>query len=195
MPFNLHQADGGIGAQYPQIMGATIAGVVEAVEPKASRFKKGDEIFARRKSCFDYRGPNVTTAVLESAAKNQGTAKPVVPMIIDCIGSQAGTLEPLSRIAESGSTVAAIFSVIVKVASKEEAPEYFMDALSVVPWADGVDVRGVRMFVYQVGRQPPANDGNDMLKSCQQSEFFKEKLPPESMPAMLSQGFVTPQRY
>lgn len=100
---------------------------------------------------FDYNDPNVTTSLLKSIAKTRTEITPTIPLIIDCIGSQSGTLKPISKLAENGTTVAVMLPVILKHASKDEVPEYSMDVSTSADWADGVNARGVRThFVYEV---------------------------------------------
>lgn len=90
--------------------------------------------------CFDYRDAGVVRAILNES--------PNIPFIIDCIGSQRGTLQPISEIAGAGSKVAIMLPVILKNATKDEAPEYGMEVGSVVEWASGVEPRGVRTQFY-----------------------------------------------
>ncbi len=100
-------------------------------------------------ACFDYHDGDVVGRVLAhaSASGNAG-AVPRVPLVLDCIGSAAGSLKPLTAIADPGSTVAVLLPVIIKDATRDEAPEYGLDAASAAPWKDGVDVRGVRTHFY-----------------------------------------------
>ncbi|RWA14225.1 hypothetical protein EKO27_g868 [Xylaria grammica] len=123
---------------------------------------------------YDYRSPSVVEDLLRSA---QGSEAPVFPLIVDCIGSQERTLGPITRIAQSGSTVAVMLPVIVKHASNEAAPEYSMDASESAAWATGVNVLGVRTHFYA------------------KNEMFREKLQTEIMPTLLAQGIVRPSRY
>ncbi|KAF4989375.1 hypothetical protein FDECE_14742 [Fusarium decemcellulare] len=126
--------------------------------------------------CFDYRKDSVVDEILKYASNR---SEPKFPYILDCIGSLEGTLRPLSKIAQRGSTVAVMLPVILKDATEEEEPEYEMDASKVLvgEWADGVQVRGVRTHFYL------------------SNEFFKEKMQPEIVPALLRDGVVTPNRY
>ncbi|KAI0602936.1 GroES-like protein [Biscogniauxia sp. FL1348] len=124
--------------------------------------------------CFDYRSPSVVDDLL-NVQPNGPT--PTYPMIIDSIGSQAGSLTPISRIAQHGTTVAVMLPVILKHASDAEAPEYSMDASTSASWGAGVNVRGVRTHFYW------------------KNEMFREKLQLEIMPALLAQGAVKPIRY
>jgi NADPH:quinone reductase-like Zn-dependent oxidoreductase len=123
--------------------------------------------------CFDYTKPDVVNAILDYVKDEE---EPKVPYILDCIGSLHGTLEPLAKIAQKGSRVAVMLPVIVKDATEDEEPEYEMDVSKclVGKWADGAIVLGVRTHFYL------------------QNEFFKERLQPEILPALLSQGIITP---
>ncbi len=94
---------------------------------------------------YDYRSPTVVDDLLKGAQEDEA---PVFPLIVDCIGSQARTLTPISKIAQSGSTVAVMLPVIVKHAGNETVPEYSMDAGHSVAWATGVNVSGVRTHFY-----------------------------------------------
>ncbi|KAI1375782.1 GroES-like protein [Hypoxylon crocopeplum] len=124
--------------------------------------------------CFDYRSPAVVGDLPKAYQQSNG---PAFPMIVDCIGSQAGSVGPISKIAQSGTTVAIMLPVIVKHATEEDAPEYSMDASTSAQWAKGVNVRGVRTFFYW------------------RNELFKEKLQLEIMPRMLAEGHVVPNRF
>ncbi|KAF4978030.1 hypothetical protein FZEAL_5537 [Fusarium zealandicum] len=125
---------------------------------------------------FDYRKDDVVGRIVKYASDRTA---PRLPYIVDCIGSLEGTLKPLSKIAQRGSTVAVMLPVILKDATEDEEPEYEMDASKVLvgEWADGVDVRGVRTHFYL------------------DNELFKEKMQPEIVPALLAKGIVSPNRH
>ncbi|KAI1752961.1 GroES-like protein [Xylaria castorea] len=123
---------------------------------------------------YDYRSSTVVEDLLKSA---QGREAPAFPLVVDCIGSQQGTLAAISKVAQSGSAVAVMLPVIVKHASNESAPEYSMDASTSVKWAPGVNVSGVRTHFYW------------------RNELFREKLQTEIIPTLLEQGIVQPNRY
>ncbi|KAI0850273.1 GroES-like protein [Daldinia vernicosa] len=122
---------------------------------------------------FDYRSPTIVDDLLKAYKKGD---VPAFPLIVDCIGSQDGSVGPISKIAQSGTTVAIMLPVILKHATETEAPEYSMDASTSAQWAEGVNVRGVRTFFYW--RNP----------------LFKEKLQLDIMPQMLAAGHVVPNR-
>ncbi|KAF7548284.1 hypothetical protein G7046_g8722 [Stylonectria norvegica] len=66
---------------------------------------------------------------------------------------------------------------ILKDATEETAPEYEMDVAKLdVTWAEGVIARGVRTHFYL------------------DNEFYKEKLQPEIVPALLKEGVIAPNR-
>ncbi|KAF9904639.1 hypothetical protein EC991_002513 [Linnemannia zychae] len=121
--------------------------------------------------CFDYRKSDVINNILDYL---KDAEEPKVPYILDCIGSLNGTLKPLAKIAERGSRIAVMLPVIIKDANEEEEPVYEMDVSKCLPgeWADGVIVRGVRTHFYL------------------ENGFFKEKLQPEILPALLAQGII-----
>ncbi|KAK5631792.1 hypothetical protein RRF57_007506 [Xylaria bambusicola] len=123
---------------------------------------------------YDYKSPTVVDDLLRSA---QGGESPAFPLIVDCIGSQERTLTSLSKVAQSGSTVAVMLPVILKHAGDDTTPEYSMDAGTSVAWATGVHVSGVRTHFYW------------------KNEMFREKLQTEIMPTLLAQGIVIPNRY
>ncbi|QPC75667.1 hypothetical protein HYE68_006419 [Fusarium pseudograminearum] len=116
---------------------------------------------------FDYRKDDVVDQILKSL---EIKSEPKLPYIVDCIGSLEGTLRPLTRIAQPGSTVAVMLPVILRDATVDEEPEYEMDVGKVLTeeWADGVQVRG--------------------------NEFFKQNLQPEIVPRLLTDGVITPNR-
>ncbi|RKL40596.1 hypothetical protein BFJ72_g6196 [Fusarium proliferatum] len=125
---------------------------------------------------FDYRKQDVVDRILQFISNR---TEPKLPYIVDCIGSLEGTLKPLSKIAQRGSTVAVMLPVILKDATLEEEPEYEMDVSKVLvgQWADGVEVRGVRTHFYL------------------SNEFLKEKAQPEMVPKLLKDGVITPNKY
>ncbi|KAI0115713.1 GroES-like protein [Nemania sp. FL0031] len=123
---------------------------------------------------YDYRSPTVVNDLLEGA---QGVDGPAFPLIVDCIGSQAGTLTPISKVAQRDSIVAVMLPVILKHASKGTTPEYSMDAAASITWAPGVNVAGVRTHFYF------------------RNEMFRKKLQTEIIPALLAQGIVQPNPY
>jgi len=98
---------------------------------------------------FDYNDPHVVSSILNTGAAQSLTgAKPGIPRILDCIGSQKGSVEPLSKIAKCGSKVAILLPVIIRDSSETEEPIYEMDAEKVANWRDGVEVIGVRTHFY-----------------------------------------------
>ncbi|KAK6062903.1 zinc-binding dehydrogenase [Seiridium cupressi] len=125
----------------------------------------------------DYKDPKVVDLLLSAASKIRGDQQPAIPLIIDCIGSQEGSIKSIAQLAQKSSIVAIMLPVILKHASNEQAPEYSMEVTSVVPWAEGVEARGVRTYFVWA------------------HEFFKEKLATEIMPAFVAEGIVVPQRY
>ncbi|KAH6658064.1 chaperonin 10-like protein [Truncatella angustata] len=126
---------------------------------------------------FDYKDPKVAEQLLEAASKAGIENKPRIPMVIDCIGSQEGSLKTIARLAEKGTIVAIMLPVILKHSSNDQAPEYSMEVADAAPWAEGVEPRGVRThFVWR-------------------HAFFKENLATKIMPAFLAEGIVAPHRY
>jgi NADPH:quinone reductase-like Zn-dependent oxidoreductase len=105
---------------------------------------------------FDYNDPDVVKSIL---AGSEGSAKPAIPFILDCIGSQDGSVRPLARIAQSGAKVAVLLPVIIRDATETEAPEYSFDVPASAEWANGVETVGVRTHFYlDVSSTPNLHD-------------------------------------
>ena len=96
---------------------------------------------------FDYRSPSVTSDILELCPPTS-TGEPAIPLILDCIGSLKGTVEPITKLAQNGTKVAVLLPIIVKDSSEESMPEYSMDISAAAPWVKGVDAVGVRTHFY-----------------------------------------------
>jgi NADPH:quinone reductase-like Zn-dependent oxidoreductase len=94
------------------------------------------------KQVFDYGNTEVVASIRHIGGEDG------VPLILDCIGSKYGSIEPISKIAKTGAKVAVLLPVIVRDASEVEAPEYGMDVNAAADWAEGVDARGVRTHFY-----------------------------------------------
>lgn len=116
---------------------------------------------------FDYNAPDIINNLRQLGH---------IPYIVDCIGSQSGSLAPISAIAEAGTKVAIMLPVIVRDATDTVEPIYSMDVSECANWADGVEVRGVRTHFYL------------------ENKFFAEHLQPEIMPALIEQGAVKPNK-
>jgi NADPH:quinone reductase-like Zn-dependent oxidoreductase len=93
---------------------------------------------------FDYRDPHVSEHIIEVVKKQT----PAVPFIIDCIGSKAGSLAHLAKIAQRGTRVAVLLPVVLNDATEEEAPGYSIEVQPHAQWAEGVEARGVRTHFY-----------------------------------------------
>lgn len=89
---------------------------------------------------FDYRDPNVVQAIIGAYGD--------IPLILDCIGSQDGSIAPIAKIAKKGTIAAILLPVIVKDSTETEDPVYEMDVSKAAAWAQGVDARGVRTHHY-----------------------------------------------
>jgi NADPH:quinone reductase-like Zn-dependent oxidoreductase len=94
------------------------------------------------KQVFDYGNAEVVASIRHVGGEDG------VPLILDCIGSKYGSIEPISKIAKTGTRVAVLLPVIVRDASETEAPEYEMDVNAAADWVAGVDARGVRTHFY-----------------------------------------------
>lgn len=121
------------------------------------------------KQVFDYNDANVVEQILGTVNAEKG-----VPLVLDCIGSLKGSIEPISKVVKRGAKVAILLPVIVKHSSDKEDPVYAMDVEKVVQWEEGVRARGVRTHFYL------------------ENEFFKKHLQPDIMPTMLKEGIVKP---
>jgi hypothetical protein len=122
--------------------------------------------------CFDYRDSSVIEEI-KRYAERKGT-HPSIPYILDCIGSQAGSIRPLAKIAESGSKVAVLLPVILKHAATGVRPDYTYDVEGSADWQSGVEARGVRTHFYL------------------DNKFLEERLQSEIMPTLLGQGVMEP---
>ena len=98
---------------------------------------------------FDYNDPHIVSHILNTGSSQIVTGSHAgIPFILDCIGSKYGSIEPISKIAKSGSKVAILLPVIVKDSTETEDPEYEMDVTKAAGWVEGVDARGVRTHFY-----------------------------------------------
>jgi NADPH:quinone reductase-like Zn-dependent oxidoreductase len=100
-------------------------------------------------ACFGYQTADVADEVLRHAGKSEQSG-PSIPFILDCIGSVYGTLERLTKIAQAGTKLALMLPVIVQDATEEQEPIYELDInkCTMLKWADGAIVRGVRTHFY-----------------------------------------------
>lgn len=119
---------------------------------------------------FDYNDSDVVEQISKAIGEDSG------PLILDCIGSQDGSLAPIAKIAQPGAIVAILLPVIVRDASTTQAPEYSLDVAASAKWKQDVDVKGVRTHFWQ------------------DNPFLKEKLQTEIMPRLLRMGVVKPNR-
>lgn len=97
---------------------------------------------------FDYNNSDVTDQILAHFEKRGD--RPRIPFIFDCIGLLHGTIEPITRLADSGTRVAILLPVIVRDATDTEAPIYEGDVNKCHEgkWAKDVALRGVRTHFY-----------------------------------------------
>lgn len=103
------------------------------------------------KQVFDYRSPDCIPSILESVSSSGG-----IKFVLDCIGSQDGSLRPISKLVGKGAKVAAMLPVIVRDASETAEPIYSFDVSEAAQWADGVSVSGVRTHFYLEVSLPPS---------------------------------------
>ena len=124
--------------------------------------------------CFDYREADVVKSILSFVEQDSASGAPALKYIMDCIGSQSGSVQPISKLAQAGSKVAIMLPVIIRDAAKGVEPLYEMDVSKCADWESGVEARGVRTHMYL------------------QNDFLKEKLQSEIMPEALRAGVVEP---
>jgi hypothetical protein len=139
------------------------------------------------KEVFDYNDAGVVSAILRTGGDGG------IPSILDCIGSQNGSVAHISKIAKSGAKVAILLPVIVRDSTETELPEYSMDVDTTADWEEGVEARGVRTHLY-LDVSYDSSKGRKFKANTLQNEFFKYHLQPEIMPTMLKEGIVTPQK-
>jgi len=96
---------------------------------------------------FDYNDSDVVEQIITAGSAGR-SSQPAIPVILDCIGSQHGSIQPLSKIAQKGAKVAILLPVVVKDSTESTMPEYSLDAEKAAEFADGVEVRGVRTHFY-----------------------------------------------
>jgi NADPH:quinone reductase-like Zn-dependent oxidoreductase len=132
--------------------------------------------------CFDYNEPDVVEQILEYAVSlppnsNQDATTSNIPSILDCIGSAAHSISPLTHIAQPHSTIAILLPVILTPSTATTPPTYSMDvSRSSFPWSPNVTAIGVRTHFYL------------------NNSFHAEHLQPTIMPEMLRRGIVKPNR-
>lgn len=91
------------------------------------------------KTTFDYNDPDVVSQILATGP---------VSKVLDCIGSKAGSMAPISKVVKGGARVAILLPIIARDSSETEDPIYEMDVNAAADWAEGVVVRGVRTHFY-----------------------------------------------
>lgn len=96
---------------------------------------------------FDYNDSDVVEQIIRACSAER-SGQHTLPLILDCIGSQQGSIQPLSKNAQKGAKVAVLLPVIVKDSTDSTIPEYTLDAEKAAEFADGVEVRGVRTHFY-----------------------------------------------
>ncbi|KAK5054645.1 hypothetical protein LTR84_001536 [Exophiala bonariae] len=129
------------------------------------------------RQCFDYREGGTAQRILEAVQSVITGDTPVVPFILDCVGSQQKSLLPIAVIAQSRAIVAVMLPVIVRDAAVDVTPEYLMDVEKAVTWQDGVKAVGVRTHFYQ------------------KNEFLAQNLQSVVMPEALAFGTIEPNEY
>lgn len=117
-------------------------------------------------NCFDYSDLDTVVADIREVGH--------VDYVVDCIGSLPSSMTPLSKIASTGTKVAVMLPVVVEQATKAASPAYSMDVGGAVPWAKGVEARGVRTHHYL------------------ENELLAAKMQPEIMPRLVEMGIVKP---
>jgi threonine dehydrogenase-like Zn-dependent dehydrogenase len=136
---------------------------------------------------FDYSHPDVVTSIAKTGGEGG------IPLVLDCIGSQDGSIAPIAKMARSSVKVAILLPVVVRASSETQDPEYEMDIRKAANWRDGVDARGVRTFFYQ-DVSIAILSSKILTAHVTQNEFFKHHLQTDIMPTMLKEGIVFPQK-
>jgi NADPH:quinone reductase-like Zn-dependent oxidoreductase len=121
---------------------------------------------------FDYRSGDVTKAISDFVSAAGENKK--LRFVIDCIGSQSGSVQPVSRLAQDHTVVAIMLPVIIIDAAEGVQPVYEMDVSKVADWAPGAKPIGVRTHFY------PDN------------KFLFKELQANIMPAALVSKIVEP---
>lgn len=130
---------------------------------------------------FDYRDPDVAKHIIDAVEEQT----PAVPFILDCIGSQRGSIAPIAKIAQRGTKVAILLPVIVKDATEKEEPDYSMDVQSQAQWAEGVEVKGVRTHFYaEASLIVHCPEGSKLLTSTRTSSFVSISSQQSSLPCL-----------
>lgn len=122
------------------------------------------------KRCFDYREEDVENAIIQYTSSQD---KPL-QFIFDCIGSLSNSMNPIRRLAKSGTRVAILLPVVVKDVGEGLNPEFTLDVNSCVPWATGVQAVGVRTHFYT------------------DNAFLAQHLQSTIMPEVLAKGIIEP---
>jgi threonine dehydrogenase-like Zn-dependent dehydrogenase len=98
---------------------------------------------------LDYKDPDIVARILDAGeSQNITRGKPVIPYVLDCIGSKTRSIKPISEIAMKGNKVAVLLPVIVRESAEGVDPEYAMDVEKEADWNKGVAVSGVRTHSY-----------------------------------------------
>lgn len=128
------------------------------------------------KHLFDYRDPSNVSSITTLLSSDG----PHPALILDCIGSQSGSIHPISQVvatAKPKTIIAILLPIIVRSPSltdKSIPPVYAMDVQSAAPWPKDVEVRGVRTHFWE------------------ENEFFKRELQTHIIPSLLEEGVLEP---
>lgn len=162
----------------------------------------------------DYKDADVLEQL--EALRGGSNAAPYT-YIIDAIGSQQGSVEPIAKIAKFPSLVAIVLPIVLRDASDTVAPEYSLDADTTTTWSEGVVVKGIRAHFYLEvsrvwflemggGTSLPPKGSPDVSPCClsisvtrspcaaHQNPVIAELLQPVIMPGLLAQGIIVPNR-
>lgn len=91
---------------------------------------------------YDYNDTETVNNIVQECGP-QG-----VTYVLDCIGSQYGSVLPVSQIAKARARVAILLPVVVRDSTDDSDPEYEMDVRKAASWHHEVDVRGVRTHFF-----------------------------------------------
>ncbi|KAJ3049888.1 hypothetical protein HK097_009132 [Rhizophlyctis rosea] len=119
-----------------------------------------------------YGSPTTTQEILAAAGGKD------VKFALDCVGDEDKSLKGVAEVLGEGGRVAFMLPVVRKSDKAEAiAGKELLWTADGVKWKDGVKKIGVRTFLYQ------------------QDTHLRETLQPSTIPRLLADGIVVPQKY
>ncbi|KIM70028.1 hypothetical protein SCLCIDRAFT_101364 [Scleroderma citrinum Foug A] len=118
---------------------------------------------------IDYRSPDMADQIIRAAGGK-------VELVMDCISAE-GTLKRVAQVVQSNAKVALLLPVKEGDSVITESGRAWMELPpDRNPFEEGVEVIGVRTFLYQ------------------ENEYLKERLMPEILAQLLKDGLIQPSR-